>query len=117
MSSVSGVGGRPAVGRAIRKELIGVWAAPARNDPGDDIVRIVTGMALMIEGKLLDSLVSRSEFVEFVPEVPLVITARTRYNRWILRSLWGVVGGHGCFLACEHLEASAAWWDRPSWLS
>lgn len=94
VSGMPGVGGGPASGWPFCKELFAVWAALAGDDPRGDIVGIVSGMALVVECKLLEGPVSRLEFVEFVCEFPLPITSRTRYDRRVLRIRWGLVDGH-----------------------
>lgn len=73
----------PAAGGSLREKLFTVRAALAPNDPRTYIIRVVTGVTLVVKRKLFDRVAARVETVTFVVESPLSVTASTRDGRYL----------------------------------
>ena len=81
MSRVSRVGPRPAPRGPLREEPLAVRAAPTADDPRSDAVRVVAGVALVVERELLYRAAACSEAVDLAVEVPLAVAATARDGR------------------------------------
>lgn len=72
------------------EKSLAVGALLAIDDPRGDAVGKVTGMAFVIEGELLEGLITGIQRIEFEIEIPRSITSRTRDGRCVTD--WLVVG-------------------------
>ena len=84
MARVSGVRLRPAPRRTLREELVAVRALLAGDAPGLYLVGEMSRVTLVIEREPLDRPVADPQRVEFVAEIPLLVTAATTHRRGVV---------------------------------
>lgn len=81
---MAGVGFGPSACRPLGEEFVAVVTLFARDTPWTDVVWKMTDVPFVIESETFDGAIPDAQRIEFVVEVPLLVTLATGHGRRVI---------------------------------